>query len=250
MNEDKTMPTGKWEFDESVTAVFDSMLENSIPSYSTMRSLTFELGKQFVKPDTSIIDLGASLGRAIEPFCEFVKGMNVSLVGYEVSEPMREALLANECLKEHGFILADDSLLCKNTFRFSDPEEDKLVISPSLILSILTIQFTPIEHRRNVLRAIYNSLVPGGAFLFVEKVIGDTAELDNLMVDTYYAMKSENGYSEAQIHAKRKSLEGVLVPVSAKWNEDLLRSAGFTHVECFYRHLNFAGWIAIKEDVQ
>lgn len=247
MNVDKTIPEGKWEFDESVTAVFDSMLENSIPSYSTMRNLTFELGKTFVKPDTSIIDLGASLGRAIEPFCEFVKGMNVSLVGYEISEPMRAALLANEYLTQHGFMLEKGSFLDRTSFKFQHHEYSLLTIAPSLILSVLTIQFTPIEHRRNVMRNIYNSLVPGGAFLFVEKVIGDTAELDNLMVDTYYAMKSDNGYSEEQIQAKRKSLEGVLVPVSAKWNEDLLHSAGFTHVECFYRHLNFAGWIAIKD---
>jgi tRNA (cmo5U34)-methyltransferase len=34
--------------------------------------------------------------------------------------------------------------------------------------------------------------------------------------------------------------------VTAKWNEDLLRDAGFRTVECFWRHLNFAGWVAVK----
>ena len=41
-------------------------------------------------------------------------------------------------------------------------------------------------------------------------------------------------------------LEGVLVPITAKWNEQLLGSAGFKKIDCFYRYLNFAGWIAIK----
>lgn len=45
---------------------------------------------------------------------------------------------------------------------------------------------------------------------------------------------------------KRKSLEGVLVPITAKWNEELLESAGFSQIDCFWRCLNFAGWIAIK----
>jgi DUF1680 family protein len=31
-----------------------------------------------------------------------------------------------------------------------------------------------------------------------------------------------------------------------KWNEDMLKTAGFRKVDCFWRYLNFAGWIAIK----
>ena len=49
-----------------------------------------------------------------------------------------------------------------------------------------------------------------------------------------------------QIRDKRKSLEGVLVPVTAKWNEDILRQCGFRKVDCFWRCLNFAAWVAIK----
>ena len=43
------------------------------------------------------------------------------------------------------------------------------------------------------------------------------------------------------------ALEGKLVPVTAHWNEELLRNAGFAQVECFWRWCNFAGWIAVKE---
>ena len=53
-------------------------------------------------------------------------------------------------------------------------------------------------------------------------------------------------YSQDEIDAKRHSLEGVLVPVTARWNEDLLSTAGFDHVDCFWRWMNFAGWIAVR----
>ena len=59
-------------------------------------------------------------------------------------------------------------------------------------------------------------------------------------------MKSDNLYTQEQIQKKRKSLEGVLVPITAKWNEDLLKEAGFKQIDCFWRSLNFAGWVAIK----
>ena len=45
---------------------------------------------------------------------------------------------------------------------------------------------------------------------------------------------------------KALSLEGVLVPASAEWNEGLLRQAGFAEVECLWRWLNFGAWLAVR----
>lgn len=254
-NIDTTMPKGKWEFDESVASVFDNMLQNSIPSYDRMRDLTYRLGRQFVTPGSTIVDLGASLGRAIEPFAkEFgpymyhhaadapeedsESGCHYSL--YEVAPAMRARLKENDVLVNAGAVLESESLVDVDTFRFSGQVEC------SLILSVLTLQFTPIEHRQQILEKVHDSLQKNGAFILVEKVLGDDNYLDNLLVDTYYQMKGSNGYSQESIATKRKSLEGVLVPVKAAWNEELLRKAGFKRVESFYRDLNFAGWIAIK----
>ena len=36
---DRTMPEGRWEFDEDVTDVFDNMLARSIPQYETILGL-------------------------------------------------------------------------------------------------------------------------------------------------------------------------------------------------------------------
>ena len=115
-----------------------------------------------------------------------------------------------------------------------------------MILSVLTLQFTPIEYRLKIVRDAFNALLPGGALILVEKVLGATADLDAALVDLYYSMKRDHGYSQEEIDRKRLSLEGVLVPVTAAWNEQLLRQSGFAEVDCFWRYLNFAGWIAVK----
>ena len=73
--------------------------------------------------------------------------------------------------------------------------------------------------------------------------LGDRPEA---FVELFLQIKRENGYSESQIDRKRMSLEGVLVPVTARWNEELLHQEGFASVDCFWRHLNFAGWVAVK----
>ena len=53
-------------------------------------------------------------------------------------------------------------------------------------------------------------------------------------------------YTQEEIDRKRLSLEGVLVPVTAAWNEDMLRREGFRNVDCFWRWMNFAAWVAVK----
>ena len=220
----------KWEFDEKVAEVFDNMLERSIPQYELMRELVARIGCKYVKVNSAIVDIGCSNGNAIAPFVR-AYGNDCKFMLLDVSEPMLE-----KCREKYGFLDIRNHDITKGL-----PEVDA-----SLVLSILTLQFTPIEYRQKIVQSIYDNLRKGGALILVEKVLGNTNEIDEVMVDEYYRIKSENAYTQEQIQSKRKSLEGVLVPITAKWNEDLLKSAGFSKVDCFWRCLNFAGWIAIK----
>lgn len=58
-------------------------------------------------------------------------------------------------------------------------------------------------------------------------------------IDDYYKKQIQQK-NYVPLERKRKSLEGVLVPITSKWNEELLRSCRF-RVELFWRCLNFAG---------
>lgn len=236
--QDKVMMNDKWEFNEEVTKCFDNMLSRSIPDYDVMRSLVFSLGKHFVasKPNSKIIDIGCSNGNAIAPFVEHF-GENNQYLLCDVSEPMLK-----EC--ENRFIKYINSGNLK--IRNYDLRDGVPDFKYSLVLSILTIQFIPIEYRHRIIQSIYDSLLPNGAFIFVEKVLGNTDDLNTLFIDEYLNIKRENQYTEEQIHNKRKSLEGVLVPITSDWNIHLLEHAGFRDVDCFWRCLNFAGFIAIK----
>jgi len=234
--QDTIIPKEKWQFDNNVTDVFDDMLLRSIPQYEVMRKAVFDFGCKYQINNTAIIDLGCSRGEALAPFVKKFGAYN-TYIGVEVSEPMRkaarhrfESMIKNGCLKIENIDLRNDFPKSK----------------ASLILSILTLQFTPIEYRQKILSNVYEWLLPGGAIILVEKVIGATARLDANMVDLYYDLKSQNGYSQEQIVRKKMSLEGVLVPVTARWNEELLKTAGFKEIDCFWRWMNFAGWIAIK----
>jgi tRNA (cmo5U34)-methyltransferase len=228
---------GRWAFDAEVARVFDDMLARSIPQYETMRRACFDVACRYVQPGTAIMDLGCSRGEALAPFIDRFGAYN-RYVGVEVSPPMLAA--ARERFK--GWIACGQV-----DVRHLDLRKDYPPVNASLTLSVLTLQFTPIEYRQRILREVWKHTVAGGAFILVEKVLGATADLDGIMVESYYGLKAANGYTHEDIERKRLALEGVLVPVTARWNEELLRMAGFGQVDCFWRWMNFAGWIAVKE---
>ena len=233
---DHTVPEGRWAFNAEVTQVFENMLSRSIPQYEVMRRACFEVACKYVRPKTAIVDLGCSRGDAIQALLDKYGAQN-RFVGVEVSEPMLEA--ARERFR--GYIDCGVVDIRQMDLRTAYPP-----VVASVTLSVLTLQFTPIEYRQRIVSDVYRHTQEGGAFILVEKILGSSAEIDRALAETYYSLKREHGYSEEEIERKRLSLEGVLVPVTAKWNEELLRDAGFRQVDCFWRWMNFAGWVAVK----
>jgi tRNA (cmo5U34)-methyltransferase len=234
---DTVLPDDKWAFDEDVTAAFDDMLARSIPQYTVMREAVYHLACRYIQPHTAVVDLGSSRGEAVAKLVSRYAMVNRFHLT-DVSEPMLVALQER---------FAHD--ITMNTVRVQacDLRSDFPLCEPSVVLCVLTLQFTPMEYRQQIVQTIYDKLLPGGALLLVEKVLGATAPINQVMVDLYYGMKRDNGYSEEQIQRKRMSLEGVLVPVTARWNEELLQSAGFRQVDMFWRWMNFCGWLAVKD---
>lgn len=236
--QDNIMPTGKWEFNEEVTKCFENMLERSIPDYNNMRNLVTRIGKRYIKENTTIVDIGCSTGEAIIPFI-YDFGAHNKYKLFDVSEPM-----LNKVRTKLGKWIDLNIVEVENFDIRNGIPEDK---NTSLVLSVLTLQFTPIEYRQKIIKSIYDNLNSGGALILVEKVLGSSYDIDKILIDEYYDIKGANAYTQEQILAKRKSLEGVLVPITAKWNEDILKETGFYYIDCFWRYLNFAGWIAVKK---
>jgi tRNA (cmo5U34)-methyltransferase len=226
----------EWTFDEEVTRVFDDMLERSIPQYATMRSLVTDLAIRYARPGGHVVDLGCSRGEAIAPLLDRLGARN-RFLGLEISEPMLAA--ARE--RFAAWIDAGVVRIDAHDLRTGYPS-----VAADVTLAVLTLQFTPIEHRQRILRDVYRATAPGGALILVEKVLGSTAELDATLVDLYWKLKRAAGYSDEDIRRKALALEGKLVPVTARWNEELLRMAGFQEVDCVWRWCNFAAWLAVR----
>ena len=225
-------------FDAEVTNCFADMLERSIPDYKSMRSLVYEVGRRYVKPGTRVIDIGASTGLSSKLFIQEFNSKGVDFLLVDNSEAMVEA-----ARKTFTLFPTVEVRKAESWDVLQEAAKDQRG-STSLILSILSLQFMPTTYRQSIIRNAFEALSDDGALILVEKVT--SSEMDDLMVDLYYKMKRENGYSEEQIQEKRKSLENVMSPLRPEWNVDILKSAGFKKVDMFWRCLNFCGWLAVK----
>ena len=244
MSYDNVEPKEKWEFDEAVADCFDNMLERSIPQYDVMRKCVTELAYDVINADVKketfqILDLGCSNGLMLESlYNKFGYCTSGKFIGVDVSGPM---------LQKAKYKFLDQIIDNKVSIENCDLRIDFPDGIFDIITSILTLQFIPIDYRQDIIQRVYDSLShKNGCFLMVEKVLGNTAQLNKLFVNNYYKLKSDNEYSQEQIERKRLSLEGVLVPVTNDWNIQLLKQAGFRQVDVFWRWMNFVGYIAIK----
>jgi tRNA (cmo5U34)-methyltransferase len=234
---------GRWAFDEAVTDGFEDMLARSIPQYEVMREAVTRaadwtmdrIGYGGRRP--LVIDIGASRGSALAPLVD-KWGARARFAAVEISDPMLGVLRE----RFDGMIEAGIVEVVKHDLRDGMPDRH----GATVILSVLTLQFLPIEHRQMLLRQAYEALTPKGALIVVEKVLGEADESNRMIVDLYHSLKRENGYTQEAVDRKRLSLEGVLVPLTASMNEAWLRSAGFDLVEQIWGWMNFRAWAAIK----
>lgn len=236
----------RWAFDESVTAAFEDMLQKSIPNYEGMRQIVTDTTSWFLSQLSYgaksgfplVVDLGASRGSALAPIVDR-HGVGCRYAAIEVARPMIEVLEQRFA----GWIEAERFKVIEADLRGGLP-----VVGgpPFVFLSVLTLQFIPMEYRQTLLRQVYEALRPGGALILVEKVLGQGWEAERLLIDLYHGLKRANGYAQEAVERKAMALEGVLVPLTARENEDRMRDAGFDLVEPIWAWCNFRAWVAVK----
>jgi len=234
---DEIIPGKEWSFNDDVANVFDDMLGRSIPGYENMRDTVIRMISPIITNGGHILDLGCSHGEMIAKLIKDLgSSMYVNYVGIDSSTAM-----VSKARKR----FADDERVTIVHGNIADAEMQRLRYDS--ILSILTLQFIPIEYRQEVLKQVHDALTPNGCFILVEKVLGESSSGQDHLVSVYHQMKKDNGYSEEQVEAKRVSLQNVLVPLRASENIRMLKSAGFSVVQPFWQNLNFVGIYASKE---
>jgi len=229
-----TKPIKKqFEFDEEVAAVFDDMLERSVPYYKESQKITQFFALKHLSEGGVLYDLGCSTASLLLNIHR-AKELNAKLVGLDNSEAMLQQ--ARRKCEAYG---ADIEVLNADILNYKYENAD-------VFISNYTLQFIRPLVREELVKKIALSLKKEGVFIFSEKVISHHSKLNKDLIECYYDFKKTQGYSEYEIMQKREALENVLVPYSEEENITMAKNAGFSHCEVLLRWANFATFIAIK----
>ena len=229
-----TKPIKKqFEFDEEVAAVFDDMLERSVPFYKESQKITEFFALKNLKEDGVLYDLGCSTASLLINIHRSLD-VNAELIGLDNSEAML-AQAKRKC-EAYG---AKINVLNADILEYEYKKAD-------VFISNYTLQFIRPLVREELIKKIASSLKKEGVFIFSEKVISHHSKLNKDLIECYYDFKKEQGYSEYEIMQKREALENVLVPYSEEENIKMALNCGFSHCEVVFRWANFATFIAIK----
>lgn len=232
---DEIIYTEGFSFNEEVASCFDNMLERSIPDYFGMREMTRLITSRYANaPWHTVVDVGSSIGESFKPYVD--SGCRV--ISIEPSEAMLSR--QKERYNEAG-----------NIEYINDNAENALQTvadgSVDLFVFCLTLQFIGKDSRDGLVEAAFRKLKRGGAIVIVQKDKTDAKAYDDLVVEKYYAMKIEHGYSVESVETKKRALNGYMEIDTIAETETRLSGAGFSSVNEYWRALNFSGFIAVKQ---
>ena len=228
--------TSDFKFDQKVVRVFDDMVTRSVPYYLEIQRMIGELACQYAIKDTAIYDLGCSTGTTMANMNPFVPN-DVKFIGIDDSPQM--LIQCKENLEKAGFTRPLEFVSC-------DLNQGVKIEKASVVVLCLTLQFIRPLYRVKLLEQILSGLVDGGCLILVEKILAEESTLNRNFIKYYYDFKRKNDYSDMEIAQKREALENVLVPYKLSEDIEMVRTAGFSHAETFFKWYNFAGLIALK----
>jgi tRNA (cmo5U34)-methyltransferase len=227
-----------FNFGTETAAVFDDMLDRSVPFYGEIQRMIGELASDFAADGSSIYDLGCSTANTFLSIgVHLTPDLNVKFVGVDSS---------GEMLQKAEQKLASARFPWSYVLNQQDLNETVHIENASVALMVLTLQFVRPLNREALVSSLRQGMNHNGCLILVEKVLGEHSTFNRLFIDHYYEMKKRKGYSEIEIAQKREALENVLVPYRLDENLRLLRRCGFQHVDVFFKWYNFCGIVAIK----
>jgi len=233
---DKRPKIEDFDFGRDTAAVFDDMLDRSVPHYRIIQEMVAELACDFARPQTTVVDLGCSTATSIVALDHLLpRDLDVRFLGIDSSEEMLVKARAKIAERE---VRRPVELLC------ADLNKSLPLEGVSVALLVLTLQFVRPLQRERLLLDVRKGLVDGGCLIMVEKVLGDTPLFNRLWIDHYYKFKERNGYTKLEIAQKREALENVLIPYRLDENRELLARCGFAQADTFFKWYNFCGVVA------
>jgi len=201
-----------------------------IPCFDDYYNRSVSLLKNLKPSVNRIVDLGAGTGLLTMEMYLLYPEANFTLV--DLSQDMLAiAKQRFNGLESFEYIAADYSA--------------GIPANCDLICSALSIHHLENEQKQELYNAIYKALPFGGTFINLDQFCADSSVVNNAYNDWWMNFID---HSDITPEAKAKWIERKKLDreVSIPTTMNMLKNAGFDHVECIYQFMKFGTVIAVK----
>lgn len=212
-------------FDDSA-AIYDRTRRQLVPCFDAFYGAALELLPFPRDAALRVLDLGAGTGVLAQHVARAFPQAHLTLV--DVAEQMlavaRERFASEP--ERFTYVVADFATL-------------ELPHGHDVVMSALAIHHLEDADKRRLFARIYDTLVPGGAFVNAEQVLGETPEVEAAQHRSWLARARAAGVPDADLAA---ALERMTADRMATLGDQLawLAGAGFADVGCAFRDGRFA----------
>jgi tRNA (cmo5U34)-methyltransferase len=173
-----------------------------------------------------VLDLGAGTGLLSLFVAQRFRNATITLV--DVSDEML-ALARRRFRDSPG----------RFSFVTADYAESPIAGEFEVVVSALSIHHLPDPQKAALFGKIHESLVPAGAFVNADQVLGSTPQIEEMHARVWLSRARERDVSDEDLAAafeRMKEDKMSTLDAQLSW----LRAAGFVDVDCFYKNLRFA----------
>lgn len=182
--------TGHWTFnDNDLARSFNAHIRNHLPWYDMTTKLVADLVAAFVPYSGTVVDIGAANGNIARALAPLITARSLDMVSIEAAPEMVETF------DGPGEVIEGD-VECIDLPRCD------------VVVSMLALMFLPIDERARVIKRIMDAIVPGGAFIAVEKFTLPDGQVGECFVRMAMSLKQWAGLDLAEIAAKELTLLG------------------------------------------
>lgn len=221
-------------FNAEEAANYDDVIKRRIPLYAEMQALIASLLPFSKKEYLRVLDLGCGTGStSIAILKEFPLAR---ITGIDNSSDMLK--IAAGKVKHTTWRI---DFLCQeiSTFNPLPQGEGQGEGGLDAIVSGFSLHFLSPGEKEGVFKKCLAALKPGGVFIDAEAVRSPSEKVYQIYMEKWKDFQLSNGFSEEEVGEQMLRFIRDVKPLTVVGQMELMASAGFSDVECYFKYMNW-----------